>query len=1176
MKPKKLVIKGLNSFIEKQEIDFETLVERGLFGIFGPTGSGKSSILDAITMALYGDIARDSTQFINLDTDSLFVSYEFQVALGDKREDYIVSRTVKRDKKGGYKTTAARLVKKNNNEEVVIADKPRDIQKNIQSIIGLTAEDFTRSVVLPQGKFSEFLKLSGKSRRDMLERIFRLEKYGKKLSERIRKARNKQLSSLTLIEGKLEQYKDISKEKLHELKLKYENLLKEKFRIEEERDESNKLYEKYKNIWELQEELNIYLNKLEKLKRELLDIEGKKLRLEKGKNALNVKPYIDEINKIEKDRDNNKKELDTAIEQLKDIDLKLKSLKEEHEMAVKDREEKIPLLMQKENNLLQAIEIKKKVENIKKERMILAEKYKEKSALIKNKIIEKKNIEDNINKISEEIKLKDYEINSLKIGGDRREKIQKLYEIDKECRRLNLEVINKTEKINKEIKDLKDEELKYEDIIKIQKDIKKKLEDALAKKEDLIKDSPGNNSILLDKKDYINKLVENFNSLKKINDRKQELDKSLKEKQTVKLNIEKQHEEILKILKYKEEIVSNLEDEIKNKERMDMASILASNLKENEPCPVCGSIHHINLAKEINIKELDTLRQEYNNIQKELDNIKLEENKKNVFLISIKKEEEIILEELEKIREELRDENLDDLAKEIQKEKNNFDKLNKDINIWEKEKLELEEKINKLQKEKNNIDKEEAKNQESISKQKEIIISSEKDKKEKESLFKEKEKQNMKLKEELKVYNVEEEIDKIKVSDRKIEEYNNIIKNKRDILEKANNKKEEIIKELNILEVELGKIVEAGKEKKNFIDKEEEEIRKLNIGEISKEYLDKVREAIESIKIKEETLKSKLDSEVKNKEILWENKISKEQIKNKLEELYNEKSIQLNKILKENKFNSLEDAKFMLISKEEITNLEKEVEEFEKEYNNLNVNIENINRKLDGEKIEEEAWRDIRLKKENKEKELENIIKSIVIEEKVINDMERDIKKLKDLLDEKERVSHKKALLEDMDKLVQGNKFVEFVAMNQLEYIAFEASKRLKDITRGRYALELDCNGNFTMRDDFNGGGIRPTNTLSGGETFLTSLTLALSLSSQIQLKGNSPLEFFFLDEGFGTLDNELLDTVMSSLESLRSDRLSVGIISHVDELKNRVPIKLIVEPAVPGEGGSKVKIEYS
>ena len=109
----------------------------------------------------------------------------------------------------------------------------------------------------------------------------------------------------------------------------------------------------------------------------------------------------------------------------------------------------------------------------------------------------------------------------------------------------------------------------------------------------------------------------------------------------------------------------------------------------------------------------------------------------------------------------------------------------------------------------------------------------------------------------------------------------------------------------------------------------------------------------------------------------------------------------------------------------------------------------------------------------------------------------------------KKKVAHKKALLEDIDKLVQGNKFVEFVAMNQLEYIVFEASKRLKDITRGRYALELDCNGNFTMRDDFNGGGIRPTNTLSGGETFLTSLALACGAIFTDTTKRKLPLRIF-------------------------------------------------------------------
>ena len=182
---------------------------------------------------------------------------------------------------------------------------------------------------------------------------------------------------------------------------------------------------------------------------------------------------------------------------------------------------------------------------------------------------------------------------------------------------------------------------------------------------------------------------------------------------------------------------------------------------------------------------------------------------------------------------------------------------------------------------------------------------------------------------------------------------------------------------------------------------------------------------------------------------------------------------------------------------------------------------------------------------------------------------------MKDLRKEIKKVKHELSLLDEINKLIMGNKFVEFVATNQLKYIALEASKRLSSITRGRYALEIDENLNFIMRDNMNGGQRRSVDSLSGGETFLTSLSLALALSSQIQLKGNSPLEFFFLDEGFGSLDTELLDVVMESLENLHSDKLSVGIISHVEELKNRVPVKLLVSPCDVGKG-SRVKIEYS
>ncbi len=356
--------------------------------------------------------------------------------------------------------------------------------------------------------------------------------------------------------------------------------------------------------------------------------------------------------------------------------------------------------MQKENNLLQAIEIKKKVEVIKRERADLVQKYKEKESLIRNKNIDKKHIEENINKISKEVKLKEEEINSLKIDGDRREKIQKLYEIDKEYKRLNLEVCNITERINIKIKSLKEYELKYKDTLETQRDINKKLEYVSGKREDLIKNSPGNNDILLDKKDYINKLMEIFNDLNKINDRKQELEKNLKEKQVVKLNLEKQHKEILEILKLKEETIVSLEEKIKDIEKMDMASILATNLKDQEPCPVCGSMHHIKLAKKVDIKELEILKEDHRNAFKKLENIKIEEKEKNILLISVEKEEELILEELENLKEQLKGRNLEDLRGELQKEKNDFEKLNENIKDWEKEKLILEENINKLQKEK--------------------------------------------------------------------------------------------------------------------------------------------------------------------------------------------------------------------------------------------------------------------------------------------------------------------------------------------------------------------------------------------------------------------------------------------------------------------------------------------
>ena len=149
---------------------------------------------------------------------------------------------------------------------------------------------------------------------------------------------------------------------------------------------------------------------------------------------------------------------------------------------------------------------------------------------------------------------------------------------------------------------------------------------------------------------------------------------------------------------------------------------------------------------------------------------------------------------------------------------------------------------------------------------------------------------------------------------------------------------------------------------------------------------------------------------------------------------------------------------------------------------------------------------------------------------------------------------------------------MEFVANEYLSDIAVAATGTLLQLTGGRYFIRYESG--FFVGDNLCGGDLRSVNTLSGGETFLVSLSLALSLSSAIYAKSLRPIEFFFLDEGFGTLDEKLIDTVMDSLEKLRNSHFSIGLISHVEELKHRIGNKIMVTGAAEG-GSSDIQISY-
>ena len=176
MRPKLLEIEGLQSFRDVQRIDFEALSETGLFGIFGPTGSGKSTVLDALTFALYGKIKRadGGTQgIINSHHKTARVSFTFELIREGIRRNYRVERVYQRKKDSPVfgEAKVARLIEISEAGEIPLCDKANDVSNTIKELLGLSHEDFTRAVVLPQNSFQEFLHLNNADRRGMLERI---------------------------------------------------------------------------------------------------------------------------------------------------------------------------------------------------------------------------------------------------------------------------------------------------------------------------------------------------------------------------------------------------------------------------------------------------------------------------------------------------------------------------------------------------------------------------------------------------------------------------------------------------------------------------------------------------------------------------------------------------------------------------------------------------------------------------------------------------------------------------------------------------------------------------------------------------------------------------------------------------------------------------------------------
>jgi exonuclease SbcC len=166
-----------------------------------------------------------------------------------------------------------------------------------------------------------------------------------------------------------------------------------------------------------------------------------------------------------------------------------------------------------------------------------------------------------------------------------------------------------------------------------------------------------------------------------------------------------------------------------------------------------------------------------------------------------------------------------------------------------------------------------------------------------------------------------------------------------------------------------------------------------------------------------------------------------------------------------------------------------------------------------------------------------------------------------DITAEKDR-SHVAAAL---SRHLHSNRFESWILEEALIGLTVGANQLLDELSSGIYSLEIDKAG-FTVIDHRNADQRRSVRTLSGGETFLVSLALALSLSEELtRMSSQGKLESILLDEGFGTLDQETLDVVASVVQQLGAKGLTVGLISHVPDLAEQVPTRFVVTKDVSG-----------
>ncbi|UJX19296.1 exonuclease subunit SbcC [Bacillus sp. R45] len=1128
MKPILLTIKGLHSFREEQTIDFAGLSGAGVFGIFGPTGSGKSSILDAMTLALYGKVERAANNthgILNHAEDQLAVSFTFALQSGH-RVSYKVERVFKRTDETKVKTALCRLIEIKD-EQTVLADKANEVNKKVEELLGLTIDDFTRAVVLPQGKFAEFLSLKGAERRHMLQRLFNLEQYGDRLVKKLRRRaqeaaakKNEMLAEQSGLGDAGEDALKLAEQQFHEANERLEAAEKKRVRAKER-------FENHQEIWNLQTERDEYERREKKLEERRPYITDLTERLKEAETALALEPYADRCTEAVRRKQRAEQEHELAKRKSEAETVSFTRQNEAYEAWRAHKAEQEPKLV-KEEELYQRLsaieqkllEAKKEAEKTNAEHSKKEEEYEAASkqlAAVKDRLTRGQNRQ---NELKEELK-------AVQVTADERKKCQTAAQLAAGFQQTQEQITKERANLTTQLKNVE----------KLNRESESLTAKAKTEEEDITRA---------------------YQTLQTVYHMVCETERSLKA-----------------AAERAEKTQADLRRRSEEARTAALTKELSEKLIEGKPCPVCGSTQHDrprsahetfspDTAVQEHLQQVEALLSEAAALSQEVLTAKVAlEEQSGRFTEECPFLQSARVPELE-AASSISGRPLDEAFSAVRLE---WKQMKQDM-------LSVKEKVTRLI----------SAHQQTVKQAEQLAERIRYEEKEADRLRHSLEELESLSESRLNQYNEvcgdipPNRIDAWQASidekDRQAEECEKRIETSIAFLKEHEEEKERLQEMKHRLERERLELHYASERLQQVIDGYEQELGTAAEETSISAKLEAVRQELQLLKSKEQSLFDALKqaqqslNDAKGRES--GSLMSLRDAEASLEKAQNDWRVRS----QDTGFTEPDQVKKSLLPQGRAEEMKKEIDEFLDTSKQLSANISRVTDKLAERRISEEEWTASVSLLKQAEAESGAAMEEKGAQAKAFAVMQKQHKRFKEIEAELKSWQTQIDRLDKLQSVCKGNTFVEFLAEEQLESVARDASARLGALTRQRYAILVDSEGGFVMRDDANGGVKRPVSSLSGGETFLTSLSLALALSAQIQLRGQYPLQFFFLDEGFGTLDQGLLDTVVTALEKLQSDNLSVGVISHVQELRARLPKKLIVHPSEPGGKGTRVTLE--